>query len=166
MTRKAIFAKAWTIGPIIAALVGVIPPAPASAGALAEARVSFDSAIFVEHTARQNGAPVRSLEPATRLASGERVVTLVNWSRPAGRGGDIGGFVLVNALPAHLNYLQSSQSDEEVSVDHGHSWGHLGTLRIAGRVATLADVTHVRWHVSPEQAAQGHGQIAYSGIVR
>lgn len=164
MTNDNFRSAARTITPILAGLIALLLPAAATAGAVTPSSVSLASAIFVEHTARQNGTSVRSLEPAVQLAPGERVVTLVKWSRPAGRG--IGGFILVNALPARLNYQQSTQVAEEVSVDGGRSWGRLGTLRIAGRAATAADVTHVRWHVTPAQAAEGSGQIAYAGIVR
>ncbi len=164
MTQYRI-SRAITAGAaVLAGPLALAPPAPATAGALPSARVAIDSAIFVEHIDRGNGAPVRSLEPATRLEPGERVVTLVNWSRAIGVA--TGGFVVVNALPARLNYQQSSQADEDVSVDGGHSWGRLGSLRVSGRIATAADVTHVRWHVSPAQAAEGRGQIAYAGIVR
>ena len=164
MTKTRNHGATWATLPILAALAFAAIPAPASAGALAPPPVSLGSAIFVEHTDRQNGAAVRSLEPATRLSPGERVVTLVNWSRPSGR--DTDGFVVVNALPARLNYQQSTQADEDVSVDGGHNWGRLGALRVAGRIATAADVTHIRWHVSPTQVAAGSGQIAYAGIVR
>ena len=164
MTQFRVFAAAWPVVPILAVMFATISATPASAGAFAEARVSLDSAVFVEHIAHHNGAAVRSLEPAKQLVPGERVVTLVNWARTTGRGTE--GFVLVNALPARLNYQQSSQAEEDISADGGHSWGRLGTLRIAGRLATAADVTHVRWHVSPAQAAEGRGQIAYAGIVR
>ncbi len=166
MTPKRVSTVLWASVPLVVALTTSLPSAPATAGAIAEARVSLDSAIFVEHVERQNGTAVHSLEPAKRLLPGERVVTLVNWQRAPVSGSGTGGFVLVNALPARLNYQRSSQADEEVSVDGGHSWGRLGALRIEGHAATAADVTHIRWHVSPEQASAGSGQIAYAGVVR
>ena len=158
---------AWGLTLVLAPLAVAIAASPTLADQLPGARaslgqVSFDAAIYVERTARENGTPIHSLEPAKHLSSGERVVTLVNWSRPAGKG----GFTLVNALPAALHYQRSSQDNEEVSVDGGHSWGRLGNLKIAGRFATAADVTHLRWHVSSVEAAAGSGQIAYAGTVR
>ena len=157
----------WGLTLVLAPLAVAIAASPTLADQLPAARaslgqVSFDAAIYVERTARENGAPIHSLEPAKHLSSGERVVTLVNWSRPAGRG----GFTLINALPTALHYQRSSQDNEEVSVDGGHSWGRLGSLKIAGHLATAADVTHLRWHVSSEEAAAGSGQIAYAGTVR
>ena len=152
---------------LLAPLAAMIAPTPALAGQITGAqhglaRVSLDSAIYVEHISKANGTLIRSLEPARRLSPGERVVTLVNWSRPAGAG----GFTLVNALPAALTYQRSGRDDEEVSVDGGRNWGHLGSLRIAGRLATPADVTHLRWRVSSEEAQAGSGMIAYAGILR
>ena len=166
MNTTRIWATTLTVLPILAAMAATFSPASASAGALAEPHLSLASSIYVEHTVRQNGAAVHSLEPATQLLPGQRVVTVVNWSRSADNHGAVGGFVLVNALPARLSYKQSSQVDEEVSVDGGHSWGRLGTLKIEGRLATTSDVTHLRWHVTQQQAASGSGQIAYAGIVR
>lgn len=130
--------------------------------ALAGPTVSIDSAVYVEHQQFAGGAAVRSLEPAQRLNHGDRVVTVVNWYRLAGAG----GFTVVNALPARLYYQGSAREEEEVSVDGGHSWGHLGSLRIGTRLATAEDVTHVRWHISEGQARTGAGRIAYSGFVR
>ena len=166
MTPRRISAALWASVPLVVVLTASLPWAPATAGTITEARVSLDSAIFVEHVEHQNGTAIHSLEPAKHLLPGERVVTLVNWQRAPGSASGTGGFVLVNALPARLNYQRSSQADEEVSVDGGRSWGRLGALRIEGRAATAADVTHIRWHVSPEQASVGSGQIAYAGVVR
>ena len=162
-SRHAVWGLMLALAPLavgIAATPTLADQLPGARAALGQ--VSFDAAIYVERTARENGTPIHSLEPAKHLSPGQRVVTLVNWSRPAGKG----GFTLVNALPAALHYQRSSQDNEEVSVDGGKSWGHLGSLHIAGRIATAADVTHLRWHVSSEEAASGSGQIAYAGFVR
>lgn len=146
----------------LAALIGSLAATPALARALPETSATFGAEVYVERTVTRDGSPVRSLEPARQVSHGERVVTLVNWSRPAGKG----GFTLVNALPSGLDYQRSTQDDEEVSVDGGRNWGRLGALRLGGRLATAEDVTHLRWHVSPNQAAAGSGQIAYAGLVR
>ena len=124
--------------------------------------VSIDSAVYVERLQLAGSGQTRSLEPARRLARGDRVVTVVNWYRLAGTG----GFTVVNALPARLYYQGSARDNEEVSADGGHSWGHLGSLRLAGRLATPEDVTHVRWFIPADQAQTGAGRIAYSGYVR
>ena len=134
----------------------------AAAAAQANTPVALDSAVFVE---RQRGDNIRSLEPASRLSRGDRVVTIVSWRRQGGNGGS-NGFTLVNPLPRAIAYQASARDSEEVSVDGGRSWGHLGELRIGARLATPEDVTHVRWRVPANHAAAGSGRIAYSGIVR
>lgn len=139
------------------ALTGLAITAPLTAAA--QPAVATDSAVFVE---RQRNDARRSLEPATRLAPGDRVVTIVNWYR---MGGD-GGFTITNPLPRTIAYQGSARDDQEVSVDGGRTWGRLGELRTAGRLATPEDVTHMRWRVPAHSAARGQGRIAYSGIVR
>ena len=130
--------------------------------AMARPNVTLDSAVFVEKTRPSGKAAVRTLEPANRLTRGDRVVTLVTWYRLGGNG----GFTVINAMPQSLAYQGSAEGTEEVSVDGGKSWGHLGALQIGSRLASPEDVTHVRWHVSPIQAQSGTGRIAYSGLVR
>jgi hypothetical protein len=120
--------------------------------------VALDSAIYVE---KADGL-TRSLRQASQLSRGDRVVTILTWQKQ--RGG--GGFTVVNPLPRKVSYQGSSREDEEVSVDGGRTWGRIGELTIGSRYASPEDVTHVRWHVDPRQAAVGQGRIAYSAIVR
>ena len=129
--------------------------APAHANPL----VALDSAVFVERDVPDAG---RMLEPAARLARGDRVVYVVSWTRMGGQG----GFVVTNPLPRSVAFQGSANGDEEVSVDGGRNWGKLGALRVGERLATAEDVTHVRWRVAPATAARGAGSITYSGIVR
>ena len=144
----------------IAARIALVACAAAAAiPALAEAPVALDSAVFVE---RLTGNNVRSLEPASRLIRGDRVVTVLSWQR-LGRPSGSNGFTLVNPLPRAIAYQASAHDSEEVSVDGGHSWGTIGSLRHGARLATPEDVTHVRWRLP---ASAGSGRIAYSGIVR
>ncbi len=144
----------------IAARIALVACAAAAAiPALAEAPVALDSAVFVE---RLTGNNVRSLEPASRLIRGDRVVTVLSWQR-LGRTSGTNGFTLVNPLPRAIAYQASAHDSEEVSVDGGHSWGTIGSLRHGARLATPEDVTHVRWRLP---ASAGSGRIAYSGIVR
>ena len=125
--------------------------------AAAEPAVSTQSAVFVE---RRQPDATRRLEPAHRLVRGDRVITVVNWSRAMPGSG---GFVITNPLPSAVAYQASAWDDQDVSVDGGHTWGRLETLRVDNRFATPEDVTHVRWRIP---AARTRGQIAYSGIVR
>ena len=121
--------------------------------------VSLDSAVFVERAVPGMG---RTLEPASELSRGDRVVYVVRWYK---LGGD-GGFVVTNPLPRSVYYQGSADGDEEVSIDGGRNWGKLSALRVGNRLATAEDVTHVRWRVDPRVASRGQGRIAYSAIVR
>ncbi|MFT4028001.1 MAG: hypothetical protein QM676_14575 [Novosphingobium sp.] len=142
---------------IAASLAGclAVTGTPAEANS---ARVSLDSTVYVE---KADGL-TRSLSQADRLSRGDRVVTVLTWQKQRGTG----GFTVVNPLPRRVSYQGSAREDEEVSVDGGRTWGRMGELTIGSRYATPEDVTHVRWHVDPRQAALGQGRIAYSGIVR
>jgi hypothetical protein len=132
---------------------------PALAGPIS---VALDSAIYVE---RANGL-TRTLQQADRLSRGDRVVTILSWQKQRGPSTTNAGFTLTNPVPRKVAYQGSAREDEEVSVDGGRTWGRLGELTVGQRLATPEDVTHVRWHVAPSQAARGQGRIAYSGIVR
>lgn len=127
--------------------------------AAARSIISLDSTVFVERSGARNG---RLLEPAARLSHGDKVVYVVNWTRASGSG----GFIVTNPLPRTVYYQDSASDDAEVSVDGGHTWGALDRLRVGSRIATPEDVTHVRWRIPAQLAAQGSGQIAYSAIVR
>lgn len=142
---------------ITASLAGclALTGTPASANSVS---VALDSAIYVE---KASGL-TRSLQPAVQLSRGDRVVTIVTWQKQGGTG----GFTVVNPLPRKVSYQGSAREDAEVSVDGGRSWGRLGEVTVGSRLATAEDVTHVRWHVDPRQAALGQGRIAYSAIVR
>jgi hypothetical protein len=129
------------------------------AGALASPLVSIDSAVFVE---RIDPASGRTLAPVKQLRRGDRVVYMVAWTRMGGQG----GFTVTNPLPDAVAYQRSADGTEEVSIDGGRTWGRLAQLRKGERSATPEDVTHVRWRVSPREAALGYGRITYSAIVR
>ncbi|WP_374412652.1 hypothetical protein [Novosphingobium colocasiae] len=141
--------------------LALVPAALIATGAQATSQpaVATDSAVYVERVSAGAG---RRLEPARTLSRGDRIVTVVTWYRMGGQG----GFVITNPLPQRLAYQESAQDNQEVSVDGGRSWGRLETMRVGNRMATPEDVTHVRWRIPATMAAQGRGQIAYSGIVR
>ena len=129
------------------------------APAQASPNVTLDSAVYVE---RAQAGDIRTLEPASQLSRGDRIITVVTWSLNSGNG----GFSVTNPLPRGIYYQGSADGDEQVSVDGGHNWGRLGLLHIGSRLATPEDVTHLRWHVPASRALEGKGNIAYSGIVR
>jgi hypothetical protein len=127
---------------LLPAFTLLLPAAPAQA-----ATPALSSSLYVER-AGQSGT--RELVPATTLARGERVIT-----RCAGRLTMRCRARLHRHQRAarHLAWQQSAREDEEVSVDGGHSWGKLGTLRLDGWLATPEDVTHVRWHAPRSRRA-------------
>ncbi|MGF7153213.1 hypothetical protein [Novosphingobium gossypii] len=139
----------------VAACCGTALPVQAQS----RSSVQTDSTVFVERIDARNG---RRLEPASLLVRGDRVVTVVTWTRMHGTG----GFMLTNPLPARLAYQRSASEMQEVSVDGGRSWGQLEAMRVDGRQAMPQDVTHVRWRIPASYAALGQGRIAYSGVVR
>jgi hypothetical protein len=142
-------------GNSLLALVALAASVPASAGPT----VALDSAVFVERSEPGAG---RRLEPVSQLSRGDRVVYVVTWQRTSGSG----SFTVTNPLPRSVYFQGTADGDEQVSVDGARTWGKLEDLRIGSRYATPEDVTHVRWRVPAEVAAQGRGRIAYSAIVR
>jgi hypothetical protein len=109
---------------------------------------------------------MRRIEPASRLVKGDRVVLVVEWQADANGK----PFAVTSPIPGTLKFQRSGQDGEKVSVDGGASWGELGEIRIregrGTRLASAADVTHVRWQVSSRDASRGSGRITYSAVVR
>ena len=132
-------------------LTGVL----ANAAVVPKPAVALASAVFVEHAGDTN----RVLEPADRLRRGDRIVTILSWTRALPGG----AFTVVNPLPRALQFEGTADGSEDVSVDGGRNWGRLGQLRVGTRLAGPQDVTHVRWRIATPAPA---GRIAYSAIVR
>jgi len=126
-------------------------------GAQGAPGVVIEPSLYVEHTGPD---AARRLEPGQRFVTGDKVVTLLRWRRPMVGG----GFIVTNALPARLAYVDSAEPGTEVSVDGGRNWGRLGALRMGNRLAGPQDVTHLRWHVLAQSARTGN--LLYSGVVR
>ena len=150
-------------GYALAALVACFAASPA----LAQSDVILTSAVFVEHLGHTgDGRIERQIKPATHVTSGDTVVLMVEWhARPDGKG-----FYVTSPIPGTLAYSGSSRDGEQVSLDHGQHWGTLGALtvrdRYGTRLASMEDVTEVRWPVSAREAALGSGRITYSATVR
>ncbi|RZA23607.1 MAG: hypothetical protein EOP02_14680 [Proteobacteria bacterium] len=108
-------------------------------------------------------------EGMASIATGDmvdRLVLVVEWEgRPAGRS-----FAVTSPIPRTLAFQRTSQAGTEVSVDGGRHWGRLDGLKLndrnGPRTASPEDVTHLRWHVTPDEAEDGTGRITYSAIVR
>lgn len=128
--------------------------------ALAASEIAIRSAVFVE---KGDAAATRSIERASVLSRGQRVVTILNWQAPPGQA----SFTVTTRIPAALSFERSSSGNEEVSVDGGQSWGRLGSLRLRDahghRMAGPEDVTHLRWKMNGRAKT---GRITYSAWVR
>jgi hypothetical protein len=128
--------------------------------AMAESEIAIRSAVFVEQ--EESGA-ARTIERASVLSRGQRVVTVLNWQAPASRS----AFTVTTRLPSALSFERSSSGSEEISTDGGRSWGKLGQLRLhdayGWRLASPQDITHLRWRLSGRERA---GRITYSAFVR
>ena len=92
----------------------LLPIALSAAPALAQPTVALDSTVYVERMTPDRG---RSLEPAARLAPGDRVVYVVSWYRTGGYG----GFTVTNPLPRSVYFQGSAEGDEDVSTDGGRT---------------------------------------------
>lgn len=126
----------WTI-----ALVALLAAIPANAQG-----VAIDSAVYLERVS--DGAT--RIEPASRLARGDRVVTILTWNAPRG-----GSYTVVSPVPAGLTLQSASQPGLEVSTDGGRTW-----RRLADPDNAPPGTTHLRWQVG------GEGRLSYRAVVR
>ena len=134
-------------------------------GVAAQSAIEISRAVYVERQA--DAGALRAIEPASSLRKGDRVVLLVEWdSASPGLQQHARGYTVSSAVPRHLSFQGSSDDSLEISADGGRNWGALGSLRVASRLASPEDATHLRWTVAPSRLAKGRGRIAYSAIVR
>ena len=146
---------------VTAAALGVVAPALAAASPLQVA-----SAVLVEHrTAATDGSVRVSLAPAKHVVPGDRVVFALNY-RNAGNQ-PLTNIVFDNPVPAQIGYRGAADGSAEplLSVD-GKTFAPLAALRVAGRPATVADVTHVRWRLATPIAAGAQGRVAFNAVVK
>jgi hypothetical protein len=135
----------------------------AATSANARQAVQIEREVYVERTvARPDGRALRSLEPAGNLRRGDVVVLMLEWSASDRDN----GFVVSSRVPRDLAFRRTGGAEAEVSIDGGRTWGMLDRLRISDRRATPEDVTHLRWQVARDDAAQGRGMLTYSALVR
>jgi hypothetical protein len=127
----------WTIP--LAALLAAAP--------LSAQSVAIDSAVYRERA----GDGAMRIEPATRLLSGDRVVTILSWDAPPHRG----SYTVTSPVPAGLVLQSASQPGLEVSTDGGRSW-----RRLADPDRVPDGTTHLRWQVG------GQGRLSYRAVVR
>lgn len=129
----------WIIA-VAALAVSLTSPAAAQG-------VALQTAVYRERI--EDGA--RTVAPAQRLASGDRVVTILTWSAPrAGR------YTALSAVPSRLAVESTSREGLEVSTDGGRNWRAL-----ADADAVPAGTTHIRWRLNG-----GEGRLSYRAVVR
>ena len=132
--------------------------------ASAQSSVELSRAVYVERSTDGDG--FRTIELANEFRRGETVILLVEWT--ANRNDT--SVIVSSAIPDNLIFQQSSQRTQAVSVDGGRNWGWIGSLRInddyGERLASVEDVTHLRWQIPAHQVARSSGRITYSAIVR
>jgi uncharacterized repeat protein (TIGR01451 family) len=171
----AIYAAALAGAACLGSLVAFAAPAHAQTGEAS--KVVLTSAAMIERVETgADGKEVTTLkEPKDVIITpGDRVVfTLTyqnNGTLPAT------AFKATNPMPGPIQFVSVAEDWAEVSVDGGKNWGKLAQLTVAAkspdgaadinRVASVEDVTHVRW-VFPQPIAPGSkGSLTYRGVVK
>lgn len=129
-----------------------------ASAAFAQSAIGITRSVYIERAA--DGA--RALEPADTLRKGDKVVLVMEWRASDARR----AFTVSSAVPRDLAFQRAGSDAIEVSIDGGRTWGRLGDLREGERLASVEDVTHLRWRVPAAAVAQGKGLLSYSAIVR
>ena len=133
---------------------------------LATGPLQVTSRVLVEQRiAAADGTTRVRLVPATRAAPGDRLTVSVAY-RNTGRA-PIADLALVNPVPAGLAYRGAAPGSPapDLSVD-GVRFAPLAALVVAGRPATIADITHVRWRLASPIAPGSGGQFAFQAVLK
>lgn len=132
-----------------------------TAAAQAAGGVSLVASVAQEQVVQENGRSITKLIPAARVSPGDDVVYVLSYANGGTKRAD--NVVITNPIPANLAFVGAEGA--VVSVDGGTSYGPLAELRLPGadgssRLATAADVTHVRWTLAPI-APGSKGEVTY-----
>ena len=112
-----------------------------------------------------NGGVRRTLTPASRLTSGDRLVFVIRYANLG--SAPVGDYVVASPFPAAVRYDDNPRQPVEVSVDGGRSWGRFGALmRRASMAAGTDRVTNVRLRLRAPVRPGESGQLSYRGTVR
>lgn len=135
-----------------------------AAAAAAQAPLQLETRMLTEtRQAASDGTTRTVLGPPARVAPGDPVVVQVRY-RNTGTA-PIGGLVVANPVPAGLVYRGPRGAAPEVSVD-GRSFAPLASLRVGGRPALPADVTHVRWRLAAPVPPGAGGELLFQAAVK
>jgi uncharacterized repeat protein (TIGR01451 family) len=123
------------------------------------------SVLVVQRSTAADGTVKVALAPAKRAVPGDHVVFALSYKNVGNQ--PLADVVFDNPVPAGIAYRGATSGSVEpmVSVD-GKVFGPLGALRVAGRPATIADVTHVRWKLAAPIAAGSSGRLAFAAVLK
>lgn len=134
--------------------------------AAAPAPLLVSASVLVEQRSTAADGTIRvALAPAKRAVPGDHVVFALDY-RNTGNA-PLADVVFDNPVPAAIAYRVATPGSPEplVSVD-GKTFGALNTLRVGGRPATYADVTHVRWRMPAPIAPGSAGRLAFAAVLK
>jgi uncharacterized repeat protein (TIGR01451 family) len=153
MTRHKYFVAALLIGSTVPAAAATSP-------------LQIASSVSVEQRSAATDGTVRvALVPAKRATPGDRIVFALDYRNTS--KAPLADVVFDNPVPAGVAYRAVAAGSPEplLSVD-GKSFGPLNTLRVAGRPATIADITHVRWKLAAPIAPGASGRLAFAAVLK
>jgi uncharacterized repeat protein (TIGR01451 family) len=151
---------------IILALMLLLMPGVAQAAN----DVVLSSAVFLEKTVSDtHGRAKIILESPKVVVPGDRLVFILSYFNAGAK--PAADFIVTNPLPGAVSFQGTADDAAEVSINGGHSWGALATLRVRDRdgsmrSARMEDVTHVRWPMRRPIAPGGKGKLSFRGVVR
>ncbi len=126
----------------------------------------------VTEAADASGARRQILEPAAKVAPGDRVAYVLDYVNTGDSGAD--NVVLVMPVPSDVALVGGSTTGESAaiafSIDGGGAFGAMSDLIVdedgAARPAQPEEVTHVRWVFETPIAPGGEGRVGFQAVVR
>lgn len=76
------------------------------------------------------------------------------------------GFLINRPLSHQVQFVGSTDANIVVSVDGGRTYGPLASMKVAGRAATPADVTNLRWTFTQPIAPGEKGKVSFRGMLK
>jgi hypothetical protein len=146
-----------------AAVMAQTSPAPAPVSIVSKTQA-------VKETIDAKGVKRRILIDPTTVVPGQPIVIWLSYKN--GSKLPVGNFVINNPIAKGLDFTgYGEKSDWGIaSVDGGKTFAPLATLKVVGadkktRLATPADVTHLRWAFAKPIAAGAGGTISFYAVV-